>query len=80
MKRSRSSKSSTSSNRSRRSKIYSKSSPVDIIMDLLHRVFGEKFTINRDSSNTKDFSVFINDKRCVQFSINMGSPPEIHID
>ena len=54
--------------------------PVDAIIALLHRIFGEKFTANKDSTSTKHFSIFIGKKRCVQFSIHMGSPPEIHID
>ena len=54
--------------------------PVDAILALLHRIFGEKFTANKDSTSTKQFSIYIGEKRCVQFSIHMGSPPEIHID
>jgi hypothetical protein len=54
--------------------------PVDTILHLLRRIFGEKFIAKKEDTHAKDFSIYIGEKRCVQFSIHMSSPPEIHID
>lgn len=51
------------------------------IESLLKKIFGEKYRIEYEPSFPNMYSVYISEKRCVQFSIHLDkAPPEIHID
>uniref|UniRef100_A0A6C0I148 Uncharacterized protein n=1 Tax=viral metagenome TaxID=1070528 RepID=A0A6C0I148_9ZZZZ len=65
---------------SSRSSSKSKSLPVDIIIDLLNETFGSDYRIEKTQVSSKIFLIFLEDLRCMEFSIHFRRTPEIQID